>query len=177
MVDNVGVYTSGISQFVFQNSGGQNLPIQVILGASSSFVQHQTEYTRYKVTGVSVECVQASSPEHLRTIFLLGAPAAAMAFYPQNTTQNMAQAPAVKDNNFLMYPNVTNVQRKYWGIPDDYMDTGSNGLGTWNSTNSIAQQTGQLAICSLDTANTISGAANVFLLRFIVYVVFSGKMD
>ena len=178
LVDTIGIYVSGpTSTFVFQNSGVSYIPLQVIIGTSSSFVQHQTEYTRYKITGVSVECAQASSPEHLRLGFLLGAPAVAMAFYPQNTTQSMANAPALKDNNFLMYPNVGHVQRKYWGIPDGYMDTGSNGLGTWNSTNSITNQTGQLHIAPVDSGNTNIAVLNVFLLRFCVYVIFSGKMD
>jgi len=175
LTDTIGM-VGATDGFTFQNSGLAYIPLQVVIGTSASFSQYQFEYTRYKVTGVSVTAAQCSSPEHLRLIFGQGGPGCAVAFYPQNTTQAMGNSPRNKDTAMIIYPNVGSLQKKYWHIPDGYMDTGSNGLGTWNSTNSFAQQTGQLSICNLE-ANSASGAINVYLLRIIVYVVFSGKND
>jgi len=176
LVDTIGMLGAS-STFTFQNSGNQYVTLGTIILNASSFVQYQGEYTRFKVTGIHISAAQCSSPEHLRTFFLLGAPACALAFYPQNTTQGMANAPANKDNNMLIYPNVTDIQMKYYGIPDGYMDTGAAGLGTWNSTNNASQITGQLHLAPLDSSNTSSGGVNVYLLRIVVYIVLSGKID
>ena len=175
LTDTIGM-NSASNIFQFQNSGLAYIPIQVIIGTSASFSQYQFEYTRYKITGVSVTAAQCSSPEHLRAIFGQGGPGCALAFYPQNTTQAMGNGPRNKDNSLIIYPNVGHVQKKFWHIPDGFMDTGSNGLGTWNSTQSFAQQTGQLSIVNLED-NMSSGAVNVYLLRMVVYVIFSGKND
>ena len=180
LVDTIGVYTGLSDTFTFQNTGVAYLPIGVVLGASESFNSQVTEYARFKITGVSVTAVMANSSEHLRYLFLNGAPGACVAFYPQNTTQSMARSPATKDNNMVIYPNVTAKQYKYWSIPDNYMDNGAGGLGVWISSNILTTGiTGQLAICGLEAGNTIqSGAsANVFLLRVCVYVTFSTKID
>lgn len=180
LVDTIGVYTGNTDIFTWQNTVNANLPIGVVLGASESFNSQVTEYARFKITGVSVTAVMCNSPEHLRFIFQNGAPGACVAFYPQNTTQAMANSPRTKDNNLVIYPNVTAKQSKYWAIPDSYMDNGAGGLGTWISSNiSTLGVTGQLAICGLESGNvTLSGAtANVFLLRVCVYVIFSSKID
>lgn len=175
LADTIGM-AGPVDTFTFQNGGTAYLPLQVIMGTSASFSQYQFEYTRYKVTGVSVTAAQCNAPEHLRFIFTQGAPGCAVAFYPQNTTQAMGNGPRNKDNNMVIYPNVGHVQKKYWNIPDGYMDTGTNGLGTWNSTQSITNQTGQISICNLES-NASQGPINVYLLRIIVYVIFSGKND
>lgn len=176
LADTIGVAGTGLSTFTFQNGAVSYLPVQVVLGSSASFSQYQFEYTRYKVTGISVTAAQCSSPEHLRIVFGQGGPGCAIAFYPQNTTQGMGNGPRNKDNAMIIYPNVGHVQKKYWHIPDGYMDTGTNGLGTWNSTQSITNQTGQLHLAPLED-NPAGAAINVYLLRVIVYVVFSGKND
>lgn len=178
LVDTIGVYTVNSDQFYFQNTGVAYLPIGVVLGASESFNSQVTEYARFKITGVSVTAVMANSPEHTRAVFLNGSPGACVAFYPQNTTQSMARSPATKDNNMVIYPNVTAKQTKYWSIPDNYMDNGAGGLGTWISSNILTTGiTGQLAICNLEVGNTASSAINVYLLRVCVYVTFSSKID
>ena len=90
----------------------------------------------------------------------------------------MGASPRTKDNNLVIYPNVTSKQSKYWSIPDSYMDNGAGGLGIWLSTNiSTTGVTGQLAICGLEAGNTTSSTLNVYLLRVCVYVVFSTKLD
>ena len=180
LVDTIGVFSSGtpIENWVFQNTAVSYLPIGVVLGSSESFNSQVTEYARFKITGVSVTAVMCNSPEHVRVAFANGAPGACVAFYPQNTTQSMGASPRTKDNNLVIYPNVTSKQSKYWSIPDSYMDNGAGGLGIWLSTNiSTTGVTGQLAICGLEAGNTTSSTLNVYLLRVCVYVVFSTKLD
>lgn len=163
--------------FFFQNSGYQYITLTSILANSSSFMQYQPEYVRYKITGFKVDISNVSSPEHLRTTFANGAPGCAIAFYPQNTTQGMGISPRNKDNNLVVFPNVTEIQSKYWSVPDSLMDTGSGGLGTWNSCNNYGSQTGQLHTAPLESGNNASANVNVFFIRIAVYCVFSGKID
>ena len=179
LVDTIGVFAGTPSEnWVFQNTSVPYLPIGVLLGASESFNSHVPEYARYKITGISVTAVMANSPEHVRSAFLNGAPGVCVAFYPQNTTQAMGAAPRTKDNNMVIYPNVTSKQTKYWSIPDNYIDNGAGGLGTWLSTNILTTAvTGQLSICGLEAGNTTGSVINVYLLRICVYVIFSTKID
>lgn len=180
LVDSIGVFASGSPSetWVFQNTGVSYLPIGVVLGSSESFNSQVPEYARFKITGISVTAVMVSSQEHLRSLYANGAPGACIAFYPQNTTQGMGVSPRTKDNNLVVYPGVTAKQSKYWSIPDNYMDNGAGGLGTWISSNiSTTGVTGQLAICGLDPGNTTNGTGNAYLLRVCVYVMFSGKID
>ena len=148
LVDTIGVYTVDSETWHFQNTSVPYLPIGVVLGSSESFNSQVTEYSRFKITGVSVTAAFCNSAEHTRFAFSNGCPGACVAFYPQNTTQAMGNAPRTKDNNLVIYPNVTVKQSKYWSIPDSYLDNGAGGLGTWLSTNmSTTGVTGQLSIC------------------------------
>lgn len=178
LVDTIGCYATGSETWLFQNTSNANLPIGVVLGASESFNSQVTEYARFKITGVSVTAVMCNSPEHSRQVFANGTGGACVAFYPQNTTQAMGNSPRTKDNNMVIYPNVTAKQTKYWYIPDSYVDNGAGGLGVWLSTNiATTGITGQLAICGLEAGNTVTGPINVYLLRVCVYVIFSTKID
>jgi len=176
LYDTVGVTGPG-STFLFQNNGYAYMPLVTVLSTSPSFAEYQPDYVRYKITGVSVSFSNCSSPEHLRTTFTYGAPGMACAFYPQNTTQGMSTAPRNKDNNIIVFPNVTSVQSKYWPVQDSLIDTGAGGLGTWNSCNNWSSQTGQLHLAPLEDNNNATGSVNVFLVRIIVYVIFSTKID
>lgn len=176
LYDTIGV-AGTTDRFTFQNNGQQYMPLATVLSTSSSFAEYYPDYVRYKITGVRIDLSNCNSPEHLRTIFTYGAPGCAVAFYPQNTTQGMADAPRNKDNNLVVFPNVTSVQSKYWNVPDSLIDTGAGGLGTWNSTNNWSSQTGQLHLAPLETGNNAASSINVFLIRIIVYVTFSTKID
>nr|WAE42931.1 MAG: capsid protein [Cressdnaviricota sp.] len=160
---------------LFRNGGNPYMNFTDILTANPAFASQAINYSRYKITGCSVMAVPCFDSVGSNTSFgINGAPLIFIQQYPQLTSQTVGSECEYSDNNFMLKPYAGS-QGKYWSYKSNYMIGIGSGVGTWNQTNSVGTQQGQLSVISQAGYTAVSAHISVFQIRVDLYVTFDGK--
>lgn len=165
---------NGSPQINASPSGSAYINIVSAFG-TDTWADYGTVFNRYKITGVSIRANYCVSITDMTTLVGFG-PNICMAFYPNQTSNNMGDDPLYNDSKAYLESNSTIPVTRYWKCPDGFMDGGSTGFGQWTNNQNYGSQIGQISIAGAPQRNA-GAAVNFANYRLQVYVIFSGKKN
>lgn len=163
------------TQPVFRSAGSDYLEFFSILGNNPAFGSQIANYTRYKINGVSVMSSPCFTDTSSTAIFgIYGVPLCFIQQYPTLTAQSVGSECEFSDNNMMIKP-YNDSASKYWSYKQNYLVGVGSGVGTWNQTNSVATQQGQLSVRFPTIGAVTTAAGSLYSIRVSLYITMDGK--
>jgi hypothetical protein len=160
---------------LFRAGGQPYLNFVDILSGNPAFASQAVNYNRYKITGCSImACPCFTDISGAAAFTINGAPLIFIQQYPQLTSQTVGSECEYSDNNAMLKPYAGS-QGKYWSYKSNYMIGVGSGVGTWNQSNSVGTQQGQLSTIAQAGYTAVSADVSVYQIRVSLYVVMEGK--
>lgn len=175
---------AGTSSYAFGN-GQAYFNLAAILQASNEWVSRSTQYSYYKINGMSVTYtrqwidpiaygVNGVSSGFLAASYRLGLGSLNTNFYPNLTSTTIGATVQDADSSWITSPFIHGRQSHYQPFPRGFTTgTNSNGLGVWNACNQVANLSGELAIFGSAVPQVSDdGDMIIFDVEINVYVSF-----
>jgi hypothetical protein len=161
----------------FEMSSTSYTNFSAILLANPAFVSQAQNFMRYKVNSCSFNATPCYADKDLSTAFTaVGCPVICIQQYPILASSSVGSEAIYSDNNLVIKPNDLS-QSKYWPYKSNFMIGTGSGVGTWNQTNAVASQQGQVS-CRAPNPNSTyvcTGVIYLYATRITLSISLDGK--